>query len=99
MPGAARELVAHFETVGTPVMVGGGVLAYTCLGAAHDPATGDALFLILDPHYVGPDDAAPVVAGGWVAWRSLGDRAAAGGPLFVEDAFYNLLCPQRTVED
>jgi hypothetical protein len=37
--------------------------------------------------------------GGWVAWRSLGDRAAAGGPLFVEDAFYNLLCPQRTVED
>jgi hypothetical protein len=30
-----------------------------------------------------------------VAWKKLGDKAAAGGDLFVADAFYNLLCPQR----
>ena len=34
-------------------------------------------------------------AGQWVAWKQLGDKAAAGGDLFVADSFYNLLCPQR----
>ena len=34
-------------------------------------------------------------AGQWVAWKQAGDKAAAGGELFVKDAFYNLLCPQR----
>ena len=34
-------------------------------------------------------------AGQWVAWKKLGDKAAAGGDLFVAGAFYNLLCPQR----
>ena len=36
-----------------------------------------------------------VSAGQWVAWKRPGDKAAAGGDLFVKDAFYNLLCPQR----
>ncbi len=30
-----------------------------------------------------------------MAWKRPGDKAAAGGDLFVRDAFYNLLCPQR----
>ena len=34
-------------------------------------------------------------AGQWVAWKKLGDKAAAGGDLFVANSFYNLLCPQR----
>ena len=34
-------------------------------------------------------------AGGWVAWKQPGDKAAAGGDLFVSGSFYNLLCPQR----
>ena len=34
-------------------MIGGGVLAYTLLGVAFNDATGDAAFLILDPHYTG----------------------------------------------
>jgi len=113
-PAAAGALVAHFRSQGTPVMVGGGVLAYTCLGCCFDPASGEARFLILDPHYCGAGGggaggagapgreaaaaAAAVVKGGWVAWKRPGDSAAAGGPLFVDDAFYNLLCPQRPAE-
>jgi hypothetical protein len=94
----ARPLAAHFEDQGTPVMVGGGVLAYTLLGVRFDEATGDAAFLILDPHYTGPDELKKVTAGGWVAWKRPGDSAAAGGPLFVADAHYNFLAPQRPSE-
>jgi Ufm1-specific protease 2 len=107
---AAGALVSHFAKQGTPVMIGGGVLAYTCLGCCYDSASGEASFLILDPHYCGTSDdnggggekesaataaAAAVVKGGWCSWKKPGDSAAAGGPLFVDDAFYNLLCPQR----
>ena len=53
---AAGALVAHFRTQGTPVMIGGGVLAYTCLGCCFDAASGEASFLILDPHYCGVSD-------------------------------------------
>lgn len=41
------------------------------------------------------EDLKKVVSGQWVAWKQLGDNAAAGGPLFVKDAFYNFMCPQR----
>eukprot|EP00892_Ulva_mutabilis_P008079 jgi/Ulvmu1/5643/UM231_0006.1 len=108
VPGLAGELVEHFQTHGAPVMIGGGVLAYTLLGVDWHPDTGRVAFLILDPHYVGDDDVEGVVKGGWVAWKELqvgveggrgkgasgGPQAAAGGPLFRDDAFYNLLCPQ-----
>lgn len=87
--------VGHLLAQGTPVMIGGGVLAYTLLGVAYQEDTGDCAFLILDPHYTGADDLKKVHSGGWVAWRKLGDSAAAGGPLFAPDAFYNFLCPQR----
>ncbi|MEW5302044.1 MAG: hypothetical protein WDW36_004856 [Sanguina aurantia] len=98
IPGRARELAAHFESQGTPVMIGGGVLAYTLLGVQFDEATGDAAFLILDPHYTGGEDLRKVQQGSWVAWKRMGDTAAAGGPLFLPDAFYNFLCPQRPTE-
>ena len=105
-PAVARALAAHFQAQGAPVMVGGGVLAYTCLGVAYEAAGGDAggpppppaHLLILDPHFPGPaGDLAAVRAGGWVAWRRVapGARSAAGGGLFEADAHYNLLCPQR----
>jgi Ufm1-specific protease 2 len=76
-------------------MIGGGVLAYTLLGIDYNESTGECAFLILDPHYTGHDDLSRIHAGQWVAWKRLGDKAAAGGPLFVADAFYNLLCPLR----
>jgi hypothetical protein len=82
-----RALAAHFDTQGTPVMIGGGVLAYTLLGVDWNERTGEAAYLILDPHYVGPEDAAAIVPA-WCGWR----RAEQ---VFVPDAFYNFLCPQR----
>jgi hypothetical protein len=36
-----RMLLRHFETVGTPVMMGGGELAYTLLGVHFDDQTGN----------------------------------------------------------
>lgn len=95
MASVARQIGQHFDTQGTPIMIGGGVLAYTLLGIDYDEATGDCAFLILDPHYTGSDDLTKIHKGKWVAWKSVGDKAAAGGDLFVSGAFYNLLCPQR----
>ncbi|GLI69235.1 hypothetical protein VaNZ11_013810 [Volvox africanus] len=95
IPSHARELAAHFATVGSPVMIGGGVLAYTLLGVRFNEQTGEAAFLILDPHYTGGEDLRKVQQGTWVGWKRPGDNAAAGGSLFVEDAFYNFLLPQR----
>ncbi|KAG2442271.1 hypothetical protein HXX76_002358 [Chlamydomonas incerta] len=95
IPSHARELAAHFATVGSPVMIGGGVLAYTLLGVRFNESTGEAAFLILDPHYTGGEDLKKIQQGTWVGWKQPGDSAAAGGPLFVEDAFYNFLLPQR----
>ncbi len=36
-------------------MIGGGQLAYGLLGVDLNVKTGDVKFLILDPHYVGPE--------------------------------------------
>ncbi len=95
MPSKAREIAAHFDTQGTPIMIGGGVLAYTLLGVDYNTETGECAFLILDPHFTGADEIGKITSGQWVAWKKLGDKAAAGGELFVPGAFYNLLCPQR----
>ncbi len=49
--------------IGTPVMIGGGVLAYTLLGVDYNERTGQCAFLILDPHYTGADDLKRVQSG------------------------------------
>ena len=82
-----RELASHFVEHGTPVMVGGGVLAYTLLGVDYDEVSGATRFLILDPHYTGADSLKPVLDKGFCAWKSV--------DLFKKDAFYNLCLPQR----
>lgn len=82
---------------GTPVMIGGGVLAYTLLGIDYNALTGDCAYLILDPHYTGSDDLKKIQKGQWVAWKRSEHNASAGGRLFRHKAFYNLLCPQRPV--
>lgn len=94
MASVAREIGQHFDTHGTPIMIGGGVLAYTLLGIDYNEDTGDCAFLILDPHYTGSDDLVKIQKGKWVAWKQVGDKATAGGDLFVSGSFYNLLCPQ-----
>lgn len=76
------------------MQIGGGVLAYTLLGICCNEQTGECAFLILDPHYTGEDEISKVQSGQWISWRAPDSKAAAGGPLFVQNAFYNLLCPQ-----
>ncbi|XP_044432721.1 probable Ufm1-specific protease [Triticum aestivum] len=93
LPEKCRELAIHFETQGTPVMIGGGVLAYTLLGVDYNEASGDCAFLILDPHYTGADDLKKIVNGGWCAWKKSVD--SKGRSFFLKDKFYNLLLPQR----
>jgi len=80
-------LAHHFKTHGTPVMIGGGVLAHTILGVKYDNVTGDTQFLILDPHYTGKDDIAAIIKEGWCGWK---------GPNFWDKkAHYNMCLPQR----
>ncbi|GAA0161806.1 hypothetical protein LIER_18039 [Lithospermum erythrorhizon] len=93
LPEKCRELALHFETQGTPIMIGGGVLAYTLLGVDYNEASGDCAFLILDPHYTGNEDIKKIVNGGWCGWKRAVD--SKGKHFFLHDKFYNLLLPQR----
>ncbi|XP_073099403.1 probable Ufm1-specific protease [Elaeis guineensis] len=93
LPEKCRELAMHFETQGTPVMIGGGVLAYTLLGVDYNEVSGDCAFLILDPHYTGNDDLKKIVNSGWCGWKKAVD--SKGRSFFLKDKFYNLLLPQR----
>ncbi|GJW04861.1 probable Ufm1-specific protease isoform X2 [Tanacetum coccineum] len=93
LPEKCRELMMHFSTQGTPIMIGGGVLAYTLLGVDYNETTGDCAFLILDPHYTGSEDLKKIVNGGWCGWKKAVD--SKGKHFFLQNKFYNLLLPQR----
>lgn len=82
-----REFAKHFDTQGSPIMVGGGVLAWTMLGIARNEVTGKCQFLILDPHYEGRDALENIQGKGWVAWKT--------DDIFDASAFYNFCLPQR----
>jgi len=88
-----RELTEHFKKHGTPVMIGGGVLAHTILGVAWNEETGDIRWLILDPHFTGSDwaNGRPNIqtmhSKGWVGWK--------GPDFWDKTAFYNMCMPQR----
>ncbi|CAF4662125.1 unnamed protein product, partial [Rotaria socialis] len=40
-----RELMSHFNKEGSPIMIGGGVLAHTILGVDFNESTGDSMLL------------------------------------------------------
>ena len=80
-----RDLLFHFQNQGTPIMIGGGVFAYTILGIDYDVVKGDCMLLILDPHYSGDDDVKHIISKGWCDWKSL--------DLFKKDSFYNMCLP------
>ncbi|KAA8497753.1 putative Ufm1-specific protease [Porphyridium purpureum] len=90
MESKGRELMQHFQQQGTPVMIGGGVLAYTLLGVSFDHTTGKTQFLILDPHYIGQEDEKVILEKGWCGWKT--------ADLFVPNSFYNLCMPIRPRE-
>ena len=80
-----RELLYHFQHNGTPVMVGGGVFAYTILGVDYDKVKGECKFLILDPHFAGQDDIKTIINKGWCNWKTI--------EIFKKENFYNLCMP------
>ncbi|KAF6733510.1 Ufm1-specific protease 2 [Oryzias melastigma] len=82
-----RELANHFLTEGTPIMIGGGVLAHTILGVAWSESTGQIRYLILDPHYTGSEDLQVITDKGWCGWK--------GADFWDQTAYYNLCLPQR----
>ncbi|XP_072241138.1 ufm1-specific protease 2 [Leuresthes tenuis] len=82
-----RELANHFVTEGTPIMIGGGVLAHTILGVTWSETTGQIRYLILDPHYTGAEDLQVITDKGWCGWK--------GPDFWDQTAYYNLCLPQR----
>ena len=78
-----EELIEHFNVYGTPIMIGGGVLAYTLLGIELTPK--GAKYLILDPHYVGEENVQTIVSKGWCSWKE--------ESMFKKSEFYNLCMP------
>jgi len=79
----------HFQTQGTPVMIGGGVLAHTIIGVDYCVQTGQVKFLILDPHYTGADELATIQIKGWCGWK--------GMDFWTKGSYYNLCMPQRPI--
>ncbi|KAI4493312.1 hypothetical protein M0802_009480 [Mischocyttarus mexicanus] len=85
----ASAIANHFDTQGTPIMIGGGVLAHTILGINYNETTEEVKFLILDPHYTGPDKLSTVINKGWCGWKSK--------DFWRRDSFYNMCLPQRPI--
>jgi len=86
----AREILMHFRTEGTPIMIGGGVLAHTIVGIAFNELTGDSRFVVLDPHYPGKEDLTTIHKKGWCGWKQ--DK------FWGSNSFYNLCLPLRNKE-
>lgn len=85
----ASDLAMHFQTQGTPIMVGGGVLAHTIIGIDYCVQSGQVKFLILDPHYTGEDDLHIIQSKGWCGWK--------GMDFWDKKSYYNLCMPQRPI--
>eukprot|EP00658_Telonema_sp_P-2_P039699 TRINITY_DN28372_c0_g1_i2.p1 TRINITY_DN28372_c0_g1~~TRINITY_DN28372_c0_g1_i2.p1 ORF type:complete len:398 (+),score=71.03 TRINITY_DN28372_c0_g1_i2:151-1344(+) len=79
-------LMKHFQTVGSPIMMGGGVLAFTMAGIDYNAELGQVRFLILDPHYTGKD-VLKSIQPRWCGWKDI--------EFFDKFSFYNLCLPQR----
>lgn len=92
----AQELKHHFQTQGTPVMMGGANLAFTLLGIDYNESSGECAFLILDPHYTGSENLETIQR---KAMQLEGYKAVPCGwrkaSSFAKNSFYNLCLPQR----
>jgi len=89
-----RTFAHHFETQGTPVMIGGGELAFTLLAVEFSEQSGETRFLIMDPHYTGADDLEQIRPK-WVGWKTADSKTHLGTSLFHRDVAYNFCFPQR----
>ncbi|XP_047522798.1 ufm1-specific protease 2 [Pieris napi] len=80
------ELMHHFQQHGSPIMIGGGVLAHTIIGVEYNEEKNETRYLILDPHYTGADDLQTVLSKGWCGWKT--------SDFWNKTAHYNLCLPQ-----
>lgn len=87
MADLGPDLSMHFQSQGTPIMIGGGVLAHTILGIDYNAETNELKFLILDPHYTGADDLAVIQSKGWCTWKTTN--------FWDKKSYYNLCMPIR----
>ncbi|XP_050511056.1 ufm1-specific protease 2 [Diabrotica virgifera virgifera] len=85
MASQGPELLNHFQNYGSPIMIGGGVLAHTILGVDYNQQTGDIRFLILDPHYTAGEDLHVIQNKGWCGWKNLS--------FWNKTAYYNMCLP------
>ncbi|XP_056639546.1 ufm1-specific protease 2 [Diorhabda sublineata] len=85
MDSYGPELVNHFQNHGSPIMIGGGVLAHTILGVDYNQQTGIIKFLILDPHYTGSEDISIIQRKGWCGWKNL--------DFWNKTSYYNMCMP------
>ncbi|XP_055694568.1 ufm1-specific protease 2 [Lutzomyia longipalpis] len=84
------ELAMHFESQGTPIMIGGGVLAHTIIGIDYNRISGEIKFLILDPHYTGAEDLSTIQQKGFCNWKTIN--------FWDKKSYYNLCMPIRPIE-
>ena len=62
-------------------------MAHTIIGIDYNVASGDARFLILDPHYTGYEDLQTVQKRGWCNWKP--------ASFWKANSFYNMCMPLR----
>lgn len=104
----ARELIQHFQNNGTPIMIGGGVLAHTIIGVHFDETNGDVRYLVLDPHYTGVDDISVIHKKVcfpfyfvYIFHSSLSTQGWVGWKkvdFWDKNSFYNLCLPQKPID-
>jgi hypothetical protein len=88
-----RLLAAHFDRGGAPVMIGGAAYAHTILGINCNIRTGDAQYLILDPHYTATTtDLRTVKSKGWCGWKD-------AAKFFKPSEWYNMCLPAPYATD
>ncbi|XP_001633715.3 ufm1-specific protease 1 isoform X2 [Nematostella vectensis] len=84
----ALEILMHFKSFGSPVMIGGDTdcSSKTLLGICK-VQNDKFYFLISDPHFVGVASPRVLLDDGWLKWRKLED-------VFDKNSFYNFCLPQ-----
>ncbi|OAF66097.1 Inactive Ufm1-specific protease 1 [Intoshia linei] len=82
-------LIGHFQTVGSPIMIGGACLAHTIIGVSLDIVTGELKFLVLDPHYDNKNVSKSIIKKSWVGWKD--------SSFWSFNTFYNLCLPQLPI--
>ncbi|XP_041452945.1 ufm1-specific protease 1-like [Lytechinus variegatus] len=86
IPGIVPDLVKHFKTLGTAIMMGGDSDASSKgIFGVHLGASRSYL-LVLDPHFTGHATVEELIKKEWVSWKP--------SDSFMASSFYNLCLPQ-----